>query len=164
MNLEIKIKIAEIPKWREKCRRIGAVFELTMKQIDIYFQTGEVKKKIRIIDDRDVEMIEYERIEKTGRKSSVYTISKMTKCELEKYQQEHQEICRIEKTRELWRYKHTRIHLDEVKNMGSFMELETVIKDMSEDDGENEFEEVVEKLEIDKNNSIAGSYSDLLPG
>ena len=159
--LNLEIKIDEIPKWREKCRRIGAVFELTMRQVDIYFQTGEVKKKIRIIDDRNVEMIEYERIEKTGRKSSVYTIVKMTKHELEKYLNEHQEICRVEKTRELWRYKHTRIHLDEVKNLGKFLELETAIKDITEDDGKKEFEDVVGKLEIDKNNSIAGSYSDL---
>ena len=39
----------------------------------------------------------------------------------------------VEKTRRLFIWRHTRIHLDEVKGLGVFLELETVAKEIDLD-------------------------------
>ncbi len=62
----------------------------------------------------------------------------------------------------MWIYKHTRIHLDVVKGLGKFLELETVLKDISKTEGDKEFNNIVSILGIDKQKSIASSYSDIL--
>ena len=67
----------------------------------------------------------------------------------------------VEKKRDLYIYKNTRIHLDTVINLGSFLELETVV--VSEDhDVQAEFDEVVKLLHLDFKNQIRCSYRDLI--
>jgi len=66
------------------------------------------------------------------------------------------------KTRKLWLYEHTRIHVDCVEGLGDFLELETVLGEISLEEGEREFSVVVEGLEIDVADSVAASYSDLV--
>ncbi len=68
----------------------------------------------------------------------------------------------VEKKRILYMYKNTRIHLDEVKNLGFFLELETVVKGISKSEAIKEFEEVVNFLELDVKKQIKKSYRDLL--
>ncbi len=68
----------------------------------------------------------------------------------------------VEKVREIFIYKNTRIHLDEVKNLGKFLELETVVKNISQDEAKLEFEEVVKLLNLDVKNQIRKSYRDLI--
>jgi predicted adenylyl cyclase CyaB len=65
------------------------------------------------------------------------------------------------KTRKLYIYKNTRIHLDEVKNLGNFLELETVVKGNMKE-GKTEFDEIVELLKLDISKQIKSSYRTLL--
>jgi hypothetical protein len=53
--------------------------------------------------------------------------------------------------------------MDHVEGLGEFLELETVITDISLEEGEQEFYRVVSGLGIDIADSIAASYSDLVP-
>ena len=67
----------------------------------------------------------------------------------------------VKKKRELWLYKNTRIHLDIVKNLGSFLELETlVIK--GKKDAQKRFDDIIALLHLDLKKQILASYRDLI--
>jgi predicted adenylyl cyclase CyaB len=67
----------------------------------------------------------------------------------------------VEKKRELWLYDNTRIHLDTVKSLGTFLELETlVIK--GKKDAQKRFDHMVETLGLDFKGQIRSSYRHLM--
>nr|BBH95410.1 adenylate cyclase [Thermogemmatispora argillosa] len=71
----------------------------------------------------------------------------------------------VEKTRRFYRYGHTRIHLDEVKDLGSFVELETVIDEgISPGEASAEHSALISLLELDRLPVVPYSYSELLTG
>ena len=69
----------------------------------------------------------------------------------------------VTKRREVFLVGRTRIHLDEVHNLGFFVELEVVLRDgESAKDGESVARELLHKLEIPSTGLIAEAYIDLL--
>ncbi len=68
----------------------------------------------------------------------------------------------VEKERNLYIYKNTRIHLDNVKKLGAYLELETVVKDITKEEAIREFEDVVNFLNLNLSVQIKKSYRDLL--
>ncbi len=71
-------------------------------------------------------------------------------------------LTRVEKQRTVVLYEGTRIHLDEVMGLGSFIELETVLGDRSLDEAEAEYATIVDLLGLAAFEPVAGSYSDLM--
>jgi predicted adenylyl cyclase CyaB len=68
----------------------------------------------------------------------------------------------VEKTRRLYLWKHTRIHLDTVEGLGSFLELETVIEGIRRDEAERETQEVIRALALDPAGFLDRPYLELL--
>ena len=68
----------------------------------------------------------------------------------------------VEKTRRLYLWRHTRIHLDEVEGLGRFVELETVANRISLDEAEREAREVIEFLGLDPSTFLDRPYLELL--
>ena len=69
----------------------------------------------------------------------------------------------VEKVRVLYQYRSTRIHLDTVQGLGTFVELETVIGEATSlEDAVAEHRAVITALGLDVLPSVASSYSDLL--
>jgi predicted adenylyl cyclase CyaB len=69
----------------------------------------------------------------------------------------------VKKTRTLIIAGRTRIHLDDVKNLGTFVELEVVLGDEeTSSSGEKEASDLMIKLGIPENTLIEGAYADLL--
>ena len=67
----------------------------------------------------------------------------------------------MNKKRGLYLYKDTRIHLDNVKGLGCFLELETrVIKGL--EDAERRFSFMMDLLKLRDKKEIRASYKDLL--
>jgi predicted adenylyl cyclase CyaB len=67
----------------------------------------------------------------------------------------------IKKKRELYLFNNTRIHLDYVKNLGYFLELETkVVNGLY--DAEKRFAYLVDLLNLNDKEEIRASYKDLL--
>ena len=162
-NIEVKVAISDKQNTLSRLKKMGAAYQGTMKQCDYYFGTGENKEKLRVIDDCEYQLITYRRLEKHGRKDSHYEIEELTAKEKDALLSRRKAITTVEKTRELWLYGNTRIHIDYVEHLGSFLELETVIRDITLKAGEGEFRSVVGWLGIDTKRSVAASYSDLVP-
>jgi adenylate cyclase class IV len=74
----------------------------------------------------------------------------------------------VNKKRDFFLYKNTRIHLDKVDNLGEFIELETVFtKNIMENDMRKEHFFVIDFLGLNNLKTIQKSYSDFmlsLPG
>ena len=69
----------------------------------------------------------------------------------------------VSKKRILYLYKHTRIHLDEVENLGNFLELETVFdRREPQYDFYHEHNIVINTLGLPQYKKIKSSYSDLI--
>ena len=68
------------------------------------------------------------------------------------------------KRRHLWILGATRIHLDEVEGLGTFVELETIYEGPSEGAAREEHQRVLAALAIRPDGAIGGSYIDLSGG
>jgi predicted adenylyl cyclase CyaB len=162
VNLEIKIKISNLAYFRKILKNIGAIYQFKMAQKDTYFKLGENKIKTREINDSEIQLIKYFRKEVKGKKISSYSVETISNVEKETFFKKNKTLCEVYKRRELWIYKNTRVHLDSVKGLGKFLELETVLKNVSKKEGDKEFNNLISVLGIDKGKSIPSSYSDIL--
>ncbi len=161
-NYEIKTKISNLDEIIQVIKNQGAKREGFLKQKDYYLKVGRYKKKIREINNEAIEIISYTRNEKMGRKDSEYKIIKLTPKQKEILLIQNNPVCFVEKTRELWIYKNTRIHFDKVVGLGDFIELETVVNQKPKRQSLREFKEVVKLLKLDTKKAIPFSYSDLV--
>ena len=133
-----------------------------MHQIDSYLSMGSFKDKIREINGDEIQRISYDRVEISGKKESEYDIQNISLEEKKELLNSNKILCTVDKMRRLWIYENTRIHLDTVAGLGYFLELETVIKDISPEKGLKEFKKVMKLLKIDTKMAVAYSYSDLI--
>jgi predicted adenylyl cyclase CyaB len=69
----------------------------------------------------------------------------------------------VKKTRYLFIYDQTRIHVDEVEGLGSYMELEVCLRDDETlEYGAEAAEKIMKELGIQKSSLITGAYMDAL--
>jgi predicted adenylyl cyclase CyaB len=162
LNFEIKTRIKNRRDILQRIRHMGAMFKNTMAQTDYYLQLGTNKKKIREIDGKNRMLISYRRAERKGRKDSEYTIQELSLKDKTLLLRQQPARCVIAKVRALWIFKHTRIHIDAVADLGNFLELETVVDGISKNEANSEFHEVMKSLDIQRKNAEPFSYSDLI--
>lgn len=160
INLELKIKVPSHKKLESLLNNNFASHQGILKQKDIYYKAKNGLVKLRI-ENGKYTMIKYLRDE-TGKRWSNYELMELYAENPEKYLSDILEIIVVvEKRRKLYLYKNTRIHLDEVKNLGKFLELETLVKEGRQKATE-EFNEVKYFLRLDKYDEIRMSYKHLI--
>ncbi|MFT8638522.1 class IV adenylate cyclase [Bifidobacterium sp.] len=162
-NIEMKIRISDRQRTSQLLKDAGAQYISTVDQHDYYLAMGENKEKLRVIDNRECCLISYRRAENSGKKDSTFELTDLTALEADRILNSRRVIKEVRKSRQLWTYHHTGIHLDEVDSLGSFLELETALCDISYEEGAEEFERVVGSLGIDSTKGIPASYSDMVP-
>ena len=165
-NLEFKANCNSLDVLRQRLANLQAEHRHTMKQLDTYFNVPQGRLKLREIDTHDAELIYYERSDLAESRYSNYQI-----CDIPE-PMAFKQLATIalgvkgvvEKRRELWIFGDTRIHLDEVKNLGQFVELETVICNQTESEAQAEHQLVKDALGIREEDLVSVSYSDLVGG
>jgi len=164
-NVEIKARVADPVALREKALALADGPPELIEQIDTFFIVERGRLKVRRFADGTGELIHYQRPDAEGPKTSRYALCPVTDADL------LVQVLRgvlpagtvVCKRRELLLAGRTRIHLDEVAGLGSFMELEVVLAP-GEDPaaGEAEARELMARLGIAPADLVAEAYVDLL--
>jgi len=160
-NLELKIKLENFIVVKQRLTNLKAKFIQELNQKDIYFKVSGFNLKLRI-ENGHQSLIKYLRNEDGSDRWSDYEIVKTSEGDLEKLLSSVLEIeTVVEKKRLLYMFDNTRIHLDEVKYLGNFLELETlVLKDKKE--AKKNFEELIMLLDLKIEKQFRKSYKELM--
>lgn len=162
-NLEIKARYINHAILKRLLRKIGAQFVKSMRQTDTYFSIPVGRLKLREIDGKSAELIYYQRDEKATKLwSDYYTYTVKNPKELKEFLDRIFSIkVVVDKVRVLYRYKNAKIHIDRVRKLGNFIEIEVEVK-KGENQAKKLMGELLNYLKIPKRYFIKKSYSDLL--
>ena len=160
-NLELKIKLKSFRKTKEILNRIEAEDRGVLNQKDIYYSVPQGLLKLRIENEKE-SLIYYNRNEKGKTRWSEYDFLKFIDGGGgEFFKRIFKMEVTVQKKRELYYYDDTRIHLDNVKSLGNFLELETLVVN-GKTDAQIRFKKIIELLNLNTENQIRKSYRDLL--
>lgn len=162
LNLELKASIPSIDLARTAARRCGAEFSGVLVQEDTYFRVPRGRLKLREIAGDRSELIYYERPDTSHERWSSYSTVPIVEPGGLKEQLSSALGVRVivKKRRELFLLDETRIHLDEVEELGTYLEFEIPVRDQLEAYSQMKF--LREQFEVDDGSIFTGSYSDLI--
>jgi adenylate cyclase, class 2 len=165
INYEFKVRCDHIESCESKLRELKPLFIGTDHQIDTYFNVANGRLKLR--EGRiENSLIHYERPNTaTAKQSNVILYQHQPDKNLKDILVKALGIKTVvDKERKIYFIENVKFHFDEVKELGSFIEVEAIDKDGSI--GIERLKEqcnfYVQLFDITKDQFIAGSYSDLL--
>ena len=161
-NLEIKVRIKNLKQTINRIEKLRAKRIYSSRQTDVYFQNEKGRLKVRD-SNGEKSVIFYDRIEDGRERWSKFHFIKVgTPIEWVKFFDLFLErLITVKKHRTLFQYKNTRIHVDQIKNLGNFIELETKMNS-SKKTARAEFDFLCKHLELDGGEQILNSYSDMI--
>jgi predicted adenylyl cyclase CyaB len=166
-NIEIKLRVESLAEKHRLALKLGADRRAIYHDTDTYFRVPHGRLKLRVSKgETSGTLIQYERPNESASRISNYSLVTVSDCAAlcETLATALGVLATVTKTRELLIYGATRIHLDEVEELGSFVELETVIDQQTMGDAQSEHELVFDALKLDSEQIVPFSYSDLLLG
>lgn len=164
-NLELKARCADLAAVRSIVRQLcgsGAQLEL---QTDTYFQVPNGRLKLREIQGQPAVLIAYQRRNQSELRASDYHLVPVSEPALMKTALTGALGLRgvVTKRREIYFWYNVRIHLDEVQNLGTYIEFEAVLGPAEGDAvSRQRLDELVKMLRLQASQFVGGSYSDLL--
>jgi predicted adenylyl cyclase CyaB len=166
-NVEIKARIEanQFETLRRRSSEIATGGPIELVQIDTFFQSRNGRLKLREFGDGSAELIFYERPDCDGPKTSTYVRSScLSPATMNQALAGANGVLGVvKKEREVFFVDQTRIHLDRVDGLGTFLELEVVLDDGdSPEQGESIAREIMKQLGIDCSQLVSGAYFDLL--
>jgi len=165
VNIEIKARCANPDKIRDILRERNADFRGIDHQIDTYFKVTCGRLKLR---EGNIEncLVYYERENQTGPKQSDVILFPSTPGSVLKeiLTRSLGILVIVEKQREIYFIANIKFHIDVVKNLGSFVEIEAIDIDgtLGKDKLLAQCQEFLELFRIAPKNLVVSSYSDLL--
>jgi len=166
-NVEIKARVPEPERLRKRVEALADGPAVVLDQEDIFFHAPRGRVKLRTFPDGHGELIAYERPDRPGATLSNYHIYRTDNPDgLKSFLTEALGARGVvRKRRLLYRVGQTRVHLDDVERLGTFLELETVLTDdQSEEEGEKIAAEILATLDVPDDVRVECAYIDLLEG
>jgi adenylate cyclase, class 2 len=164
-NVEIKARDPDPPRTLEAALALGEDHGVLVQR-DTYFHAVKGRLKLREIDGSSAELVWYDRADLSGPKVSVYRrVAVLDPAETVAALGEALGVrVVVEKRRRLVLWRNVRIHLDEVAELGRFVELEAVAATSGGLEAEREkVEELRGRLGIDDDRLlVARGYAELL--
>jgi predicted adenylyl cyclase CyaB len=136
-----------------------------IRQADVFFPSERARLKLRILGPDSGELILYKRPDLATARTSSYVIARTPDPQnlLDILTATLGTAGTVTKTRRLFLVGQTRVHIDEVEGLGSFLELEVVlIPGQSESEGRQIAEQLVGEFGIGPEQLVAEAYIDLL--
>jgi predicted adenylyl cyclase CyaB len=163
-NVEIKARVHDLADVEHRVRVFATEGPVDLVQDDTFFACANGRLKLRQFADGRGELIHYVRADEAGPKTSGYLIVPTTAPEAlrEALSRAFGSVGRVRKVRRLYIADRTRIHLDEVERLGSFVELEVVLRDgESAESGGAVCRHIMALLGITESQLIRGAYVDM---
>lgn len=169
-NIEIKVRIGDAEQARAAIERLADGPAEVLEQIDTYFNAGdEAYLKLREEQgpdgNRRGSLIAYQLARRAEPRPSDIRLTRVEDGSDLAQTLAHAlgVLVVVDKTRHLFFRGQTRIHLDQVDRLGSFLELEVVLEPgQSEGEGLQIAEDLLERLALFDAQSQTDSYRDLL--
>ncbi len=165
INIEIKARIHDWERIRRGAEAVSDTAVAIIEQEDTFFACARGRLKLRQFSATRGELIAYDREDVAGTKASHYFITPTVKPALlrETLTRALGVIRTVKKQRHLYLCGATRIHLDLVEGLGTFLELEVAMRPgQSAVEGERTAHELMDKLGVAPGDLVAGAYADLL--
>ena len=165
LNVEIKATCNDASLVREYLLSNEATYKGLDEQTDTYFNVLKGRLKLR---EGNIEnnLIFYERTNQAGPKNSHFTLVKIEDAKgLKEALTKSLGIkVVVKKKREIYYIDNVKFHIDEVEGLGSFIEIEAgnIIADLSKDELQKQCEFYMKQFEIEEEDLIEVSYSDML--
>jgi adenylate cyclase class IV len=164
-NLELKALDPDPERTLTACRELGAVDEGERVQRDTYFFAVQGRLKLRESPPAPAELIAYARADREGPTVSLYRVVPVA---------DHVALAAglgdalgvravVDKRRRVLRWRHVRIHLDQVRGLGPFVELEAVAASSGGLEAERvTLEDLRRALGLEHAPLVARGYADLI--
>jgi len=164
-NIELKARLRAVSHARKTARRLENRGSFTEHQVDTYFVCNAGRLKLRQRSGLASQLIAYQRADDSDAKASEYQILEVTddgSCK-SLLQAALGILCVVDKRREVYLHENVRIHLDDVAELGYFVEFEAVLtEDVDESVGHGQVDRLREAFAISSTDLIATSYSDMI--
>ena len=170
-NLELKARCADLTQAEQTARQLGATFGGELRQTDTYFHAPRGRLKLREIrqlgpgDGEDFarsELIFYQRPEADATRWSDYCTSNVgapaTMRELLTHAFGLRQV--VQKTRRLYLHQGARIHLDDVAQLGTFIEFEVPTNDGDEARAHTLMRTLMHTFGLTATDALHSSYGD----
>ena len=165
LNVEIKARSQNIDEIRSYLKAQDAFFKGLDHQVDTYFNCDNGRLKLRA-GNIENSLIFYQRSDQAGPKASNISLTRLPKDSdlLDTLTKALGIKVVVDKKREIYFIDNVKFHIDEVKSLGSFVEIEAI--DESGDIGEDKLSEqcafYLQAFKIKESDLIKNSYSDLI--
>jgi adenylate cyclase class IV len=133
-NIEFKAELRNLEAARRQCKLIGAERAGQLRQTDTYYRLpdGRLKKREAISGTgpsgrEPIQWIFYHRPDRVSPKMSNYTMLTDDQARRRWGTQGLKPWLAVNKTREVWLIGDVRIHLDQVDDLGIFIEFEALV-------------------------------------
>jgi len=166
INVEIKARVHDPAALAALARRLSDAPPQTFHQRDTFFGCPHGRLKLRELGAGESELIWYDRPDTAGSKRSDYRRAAIADSAAIRDVLERASCVTqvVEKTRTVCLVGQTRIHLDEVVGLGSFVELEVVLHDgQPESEGHRIAAELLARLGIAATDLLTRAYAEMLP-
>ena len=165
LNIEIKARCTQPDKIRKLLKDQKADFKGTDHQVDTYFEVPDGRLKLRQ-GTIEQNLIFYRRSNAKAPKASDINLvpAEHPKQLLELLTNALGQKVVVDKQREIYFIDNVKFHIDEVKELGSFVEIEAIDKDgtIGEQRLHKQCRRYMKLLQIDESDLVAESYSDLI--
>ncbi len=166
-NIEIKLRVEDLGQVESIAASIADSGPTYLVQEDVFYNADSGRLKLRKFGDGKAELISYHREDSdTARESEWLAYSTLESDSLEGVLDKSLgRAITVRKRRTLYLIGNTRIHLDQVEDLGSFVELEVVLESNdshSKSLGAKVAEELIGKLGLATAPRMSHAYADLL--
>jgi predicted adenylyl cyclase CyaB len=163
-NIEAKYRCEDLDAVRAAAERLGARDAGLLAQTDVFFHAPDARLKLRYFGDGTGELIVYRRADAAEARGSEYQLYRTDDpAGLDAVLQHALGAAgTVRKRRRLLLHEHTRIHLDTVEGLGTFVELETVVTDQTEAEAHAELRRIAKALGLADATPESRAYVDLL--
>jgi len=164
-NVEIKARVHDFEALRRCVEALSDTPVQIIEQLDTFYIAPKGRLKLRVLAPDRCELIQYTRADDSTAKTSTYDVVRSD--DPSSFSRILESVLPIRgvvtKRRHLYLIGQTRVHLDEIKGLGTFMELEVVLsKGQTSEYGSRIAEELMAQLGIRTDDLICGAYIDLL--